>query len=93
MKHQLDVSLRMIAAIVGGYLASVAFSFACVPLLVLSHLCDQNEAVMVSTMLSYLLYFSVIIISFCRKSSVLLWRDLCLMLSVCGVIIYALGDV
>lgn len=92
IKHRIDVSLRLIAAIGGGYLVSIAFSFACVPLLVLSHACDKHEAVMVSTMLSYVLYFAIIIISFCRHSSALLWRDLFFILSVCGVIIYGLGE-
>ncbi|WP_339769780.1 hypothetical protein [uncultured Paraglaciecola sp.] len=92
MKHRIDVSLRLIAAIVGGYLVSIAFSFAYVPLLVLSHASDKHEAVMVSTMLSYVLYFAVIIISFCRQSSALLWRDLFIILSVCGVIIYGLSE-
>ncbi|MDO6840093.1 hypothetical protein Q4602_11485 [Paraglaciecola chathamensis] len=91
IKPQLDVSLRLIAAVVGGYLVAVAFSFACVPLLVLSHACGEQEAVMVSSMLSYLLYFAVIIVSFCRKSSVLLWRDLALIMFVCTMLTYMLG--
>jgi predicted cobalt transporter CbtA len=93
MTHQVDVLLRTIAALIGGYLVSVAFSFACVPILVLSHTCEKHEAVMVGTMLSYLVYFAVIIVSFCRKSSVLLWRDLGMFLGLCGAIIYMLGEV
>lgn len=91
IKPQLDVSLRLIAAVVGGYLVAVAFSFACVPLLVLSQACDKNEAVMVSSMLSYLLYFAVIIVSFCRKSSAVLWRDLTLIILACTMLTNMLG--
>lgn len=81
MKHNLDVLFRIIAAIIGGYLVSVCFSFAFVPILVWLKLCSQAEAVMVATMLSYIVYFIIIIVGFCRRSPWLLWRDIVLLAS------------
>jgi len=54
MKHNFNVLFRTLAAIVGGYLVSAAFSVAFVPVLVWGQICEQNEAVMVVTMLSYI---------------------------------------
>jgi hypothetical protein len=78
MKHNYDVLLRTIAAIIGGYCVSLTFTFTLVPVLVEFKACEKNEAVMVASMLSYVVYFSVIIISFSRKNSWLLWRDITL---------------
>jgi hypothetical protein len=75
MKHKLDVFSRMIAAVIGGYVLSVAFSFAFAELLVWAKVCEINEAVMTASMLGYIVYFIAIVTSFCRKSSWLLWRD------------------
>jgi Kef-type K+ transport system membrane component KefB len=81
MKKKLDVFFRTLAAIIGGYIVSVAFSISFVRILVWLQACEQNEAVMVATMLSYIVYFIIIITSFSRKSSWLLWRDILLSLS------------
>ena len=81
MKNKLDVFFRTLAAIIGGYIVSIAFSLSFVPVLVWWQACEQNEAVMIATMLSYIVYFIVIIMSFSRKSSWLLWRDILLSLS------------
>lgn len=92
MKHKFDVLFRTLAAMIGGYLVSVAFSLAAVPLLVWTGASGPNEAVMVATMFSYLIYFCVIIISFCRRNSLLLWRDIVLAISLCAAIFYILGE-
>lgn len=81
MKNKLDVFFRTIAAIIGGYIVSITFSLSFVPVLVWWQACEQSEAVMVATMLSYIVYFIVIIMSFSRKSSWLLWRDILLSIS------------
>lgn len=93
MKHKFDVLFRTIAAVFGGYLLSVAFSFAFVPVLVWTQASIQNEAVMVATMLSYVVFFAVTIISFCRKSTLRLWRDLLLTLCLCWVTYWLMGEV
>lgn len=93
MKHKLDVLFRTLAAIVGGYFVSAAFSVAFVPVLVWAKICEQNEAVMVAIMLSYTVYFAVIILSFCRKSGWRIWRDIVLFLCLCWTTYYFLGDV
>ncbi|WP_299270242.1 hypothetical protein [uncultured Psychrosphaera sp.] len=90
MKHNLDVFSRVIAAVIGGYALSVAFSFAFAQLLVWGQICELNEAVMSASMLSYVVYFIVIIACFCRKSAWLLWRDILLSLCLFGVIYYVL---
>jgi len=92
MKHNLDVLFRTLAAIVGGYLVSAAFSVAFVPVLVLGQICEQNEAVMVVTMLSYTIFFAVIILSFCRENVWRIWRDIILTLCLCWTTYYLLGD-
>jgi len=91
MKHKIDVFFRTLAAIIGGYLVSVAFSFTFVSVLVWLVACEKNEAVMVSTMLSYLVYFTIIIISFSRKSSFLLWRDIFITFCLLGIIYWLIG--
>ncbi len=80
MTRKAEVFFRTIAAIFGGYLIAAIFSMAFVPILVWLQWCDQNEAVMIATMLSYIIYFAVIIISFSRQSTLLLWRDIVLTL-------------
>jgi hypothetical protein len=92
MKHNLNVLFRTLAAIVGGYLVSAAFSVAFVPVLVWGQICEQNEAVMVVTMLSYIVYFTVIILSFCRKNVWRIWRDIVLTVCLCWTTYYVLGD-
>ncbi|MEO9946877.1 hypothetical protein [Paraglaciecola sp.] len=91
MKHKLDVLFRLIAAILGGYLVSIGFSIAFVPVLVWLNLCSQAEAVMVATMLSYIVYFTVIIVSFCRRSPWLLWRDMSLSLCLLAATYWGMG--
>jgi len=93
MKHKYDVLLRTIAAIFGGYFVSSAFSLACVPILVWLQACDRNEAIMVASMLSYVVYFTVIIMSFSRKSSWLLWRDIVLSLCLLLITFWLMDDV
>ena len=92
MKHKLGVLFRTLAAIVGGYLVSAAFSVAFVPVLVWAKMCKQNEAVMVATMLSYIVYFTVIILSFCRKDVWRIWRDIVLTVCLCWTSYYLLAD-
>ena len=92
MKHKLGVLFRTLAAIVGGYLVSAAFSVAFVPVLVWANICEQNEAVMVATMLSYIVYFAVIILSFCRKDVWRIWRDIVLTVCLCWTSYYLLAD-
>jgi|TARA_B110000967_G_C18896681_1_gene571215 Kef-type K+ transport system membrane component KefB len=85
MQRKAEVFFRTVAAIIGGYFVSAIFSIAFVPILVWLQWCDQNEAVMIATMLSYIIYFAVIIISFSRQSTLLLWRDIVLTLCIgCG---------
>lgn len=93
MKHNLDVMFRIIAAIVGGYFVSAIFSFVFVRILVWMQATTQHEAVMVATMFSYVIYFTVIILSFCRKNTWLLWRDLLLITCLLGAIYWLIGDV
>ena len=88
MKHKLDVFSRIIAAVIGGYVLSVAFSFAFAQLLVWLKICELNEAVMSASMLSYVVFFIVIIVSFCRKNSWLLWRDILLSLCLLSAVYY-----
>tara|TARA_R110002167_G_scaffold361999_1_gene580819 strand:+ start:17058 stop:17339 length:282 start_codon:yes stop_codon:yes gene_type:complete len=92
MKHNLDVMFRILAAIAGGYLVSVLFSFVVVLILVWMQATTQHEAVMVATMFSYVVYFAVIILSFCRKSAWLLWRDLLLITCLLGAIYWLMGE-
>jgi hypothetical protein len=93
MTHKFDVLFRTLAAIVGGYLVSAAFSVAFVPVLVFGEICEQNEAVMVATMLSYTVYFAVIILSFCRKNVWRIWRDIVLTVCLCWTSYYLLADI
>ena len=93
MNYKLDVLSRSIAAIFGGYAISVAFSFFGVAVLGWVKACDQNEAIMIATMLSYIVYFSVIILSFSRQSSRLLWQDIILILSFFTATYWLLGGI
>lgn len=93
MKRNLDVMFRTIAAIVGGYFVSALFSFVFVLILVWIQATTQHEAVMVATMFSYIVYFVVIILSFCRKNSWLLWRDLLLTTCLLSAIYCLIGGV
>ena len=83
MKHKFDVFFRTIAATFGGYFTSVLFSIGWVPVLVSTGAASPAEAVMVTTMLSYVLYFSLFIFCFCRKHVGLLWRDMLILFSLC----------
>ena len=88
MKHKHDVLLRTFAAIFGGYCVSLAFSFAFVPVLTWLKACDKNEAVIVASMFSYIVYFMLIIMGFSRKNSLLLCRDIVLMLCMLSIIFW-----
>jgi len=84
MTHTVEVLLRCIAAIVGGYALSALFSVALVPVFVHGLESSLSSSVLIATMLSYMVFFVVIIMSFCRislkglylgimTSSILLW--------------------
>jgi hypothetical protein len=92
MSRKAEVYSRSVAAIFGGYTIAAVFSLAFVPVLVWLRWCSQNEAVMIATMLSYIIYFSVIIISFSRESTLLLWRDIVLTLCLGGAIYSAMDS-
>jgi len=92
MTRKAEVFFRSVAAIVGGYSIAAVFSLAFVPVLVWLQWCNQNDAVMIATMLSYIIYFSVIIISFSRESTLLLWRDIALTLCLGCAMYSAMGS-
>lgn len=91
MSKKLSVVSRCIAASIGGYAISILFSLAVVPLFALILFLTINEAVMLASMLSYLVFFFIIIASFSKKSARLLWRDLLVAAAILGGIYFTLG--
>jgi hypothetical protein len=86
MTHSKQVWLRCITATVGGYAISTGFSIALVPALTVWLNYTLSTSVLITTMLSYLCYFIVIILSFCLPTLLSLWRNLfifCTLLLAC----------
>jgi len=86
MTHSKQVWLRCITATIGGYAISSGFSIAMVPALTLWLNYTLSTSVLITTMLSYLCYFIVIILSFCLPTLLSLWRNLfifCALLLLC----------
>ncbi len=86
MTHSKQVWLRCITATVGGYAISTGFSIALVPALTVWLNYTLSTSVLITTMLSYLCYFIVIILSFCLPTLLSLWRNLfifCALLLAC----------
>ncbi len=86
MTHSKQVWLRCITATVGGYAISTGFSIALVPALTVWLNYTLSTSVLITTMLSYLCYFIVIILSFCLPTLLSLWRNLfifCALLLTC----------
>lgn len=74
----LSIFSRTVAAIVGGYIACIAASFALIPFLHYAFGMAIPDANYLATILCYLFYLAFIILSFCKKSARLAWRDMCL---------------
>lgn len=74
--YELSMISRVTAAVVGGYIASIAASFALIPFL--HHLFGMPipDANYLATILCYLFYLAFIVLSFCKKSARLAWRDM-----------------
>jgi len=77
-QHALSMFSRTIAAIVGGYIACIAASFALIPFLHYVFSLPIPDANYLATILCYLFYLAFIILSFCKKSARLAWRDMSL---------------
>ncbi|WP_281556379.1 hypothetical protein [Thalassomonas sp. RHCl1] len=75
MNPALSLSARCLAAIVGGYIVAALSSLALVP--VQMSLFDNRleDAILIATMFSYLVYIAVIIDCFCRSSASRAWRN------------------
>lgn len=76
MKPSLSICVRCLAAIVGGYLVAGLSSLALVPLQTALFNNRLEDAILIATMLSYLVYIAVIIDCFCRRSALKAWRNI-----------------
>jgi|GEM_PF-2706888 len=76
MTYKTHVLLRCITAIVGGYAVASFFSIALVPGLVYLFDYHLSYSVMLATMFSYVVFFGIIIISFCHVPLTKLWIGL-----------------
>lgn len=68
MSHSTNIILRLVAATLGAYGASVVFSLAIVPVFVFALSSQLSDAVYAATMWSYVVFFLVFIASFAVAS-------------------------
>lgn len=78
MKYSTHVWLRCITAVIGGYAISTSFSIALVPVFTQWLNVSLSASVLTATMLCYLCYFTIIILSFCLPTLKRLWQYLSL---------------
>mgnify|MGYP007120750429 FL=1 len=76
MNPALSLSARCLAAIAGGYIVAALSSLALVPLQVSLFGNRQEDAILIATIFSYLVYFAVIIDCFCRSTASRAWRNI-----------------
>lgn len=86
MNSSLAISARCIAAIFGGYAVSALFSLAYVPMQMTLFNSNLADAILIATMLSYIVYIAVFIDCFCRSSAIKSWRNIFLLAGVFSAI-------
>ena len=69
MIHALQIALRILAAVVGGYLLSAGL--VTLAALGLGQAIEQSEAVVLTSMLGFLLYLALVLWTFAERR---LWR-------------------
>lgn len=76
MKAYLTLSVRCLAAIAGGYLVACLSSLVLVPVQLALFNNRVEDAILIATMFSYVVYFAVIIDCFCQGSALKAWRNI-----------------
>ncbi|WP_299008927.1 hypothetical protein [uncultured Shewanella sp.] len=76
MKASLTLCVRCLAAVVGGYCVASLSSLALVPVQRALFHYPVEDAILIATMLSYLVFFAVIIDCFCQDSPLKAWRNI-----------------
>lgn len=76
LKYKAEILSRCVAAIFGGYVFSSILSLALIPILVNTSGLTLGDSVLAAAMLSYVSYFVVIVISFCRFNHWKIWAVL-----------------
>lgn len=72
----MQIWLRCITAIIGGYAISTGFSISLVPVVNLWMNYTLSVSILITTMLGYVCYFIIIILSFSSPTLKCLWRNL-----------------
>lgn len=86
MPYSVLIFLRVLAATLGAYLVSAAVSFALVPLLQLNGFLLLSDAVYFSVMLTYVVFFLLVIACFALVSVGRLYALLFSLAAISGVI-------
>ncbi|WP_299494511.1 hypothetical protein [uncultured Shewanella sp.] len=76
MKTSLTISIRCLAAVVGGYFVASLSSLALVPVQLALFKLTVEDAILIATMLSYVVFFVVFIDCFCQGSALKAWRNI-----------------
>ncbi|WP_298774321.1 hypothetical protein [uncultured Shewanella sp.] len=88
MKASLTLSVRCLAAVVGGYCVACLSSLALVPVQRALFNYPVEDAILIATMFSYLVFFAVIIDCFCQDSAFKAWRNILvysvIFIGICG---------
>jgi hypothetical protein len=89
-QYRLTVASRSVAAIVGAFILTSAFSIALALLMIRSGVMDRPHAVATTTLLSFAVWCGVVMWCFRTRSTARVWLNMLFPSAACGLLAWAL---
>lgn len=91
-RHRFAVTLRLLAALGGGYLLSNAFAILLARLLLLTAMTSRADGVLAAVIASFPVYVGAVLWAFAARSAARAWAGLLATAGVCGAAAWLLGS-